>query len=74
LASLNIRFCAVQLKAPKRKAQQPSLQLWALQAQEVHQPKGITAILWQLLTMQQLEAMTKVWNLCHSTKQRQKCG
>jgi hypothetical protein len=50
LASLNIRFCAVQLKAPKRKAEQPSLPLWAIQAQEVHPPKGTTPILWQLLT------------------------
>jgi hypothetical protein len=50
LASLSIRFCAVQLKAPKRKAEQPSLQLWAIQAQEVHPPKGTTPILWQLLT------------------------
>jgi len=50
LASLSIRFCAVQLKAPKRKAEQPSLRLWAIQAQEVHPPKGTTPILWQLLT------------------------
>jgi hypothetical protein len=50
LASLNIRFCAVELKAPKRKVAQPSLQLWAVQAQEVHPPKGTTPILWQLLT------------------------
>jgi Transposase DNA-binding/Transposase Tn5 dimerisation domain len=50
LAHLNIRFCAVQLKAPKRKAEQPSLRLWAIQAQEVHPPKGTTPILWQLLT------------------------
>jgi len=50
LASLNIRFCAVQLKAPKRKAGQPSLQLWAIQAQEVRPPKGTTPILWRLLT------------------------
>jgi len=50
LASLNIRFCAVQLKAPKRKAEQPSLQLWAIEAQEIHRPKGITPILWRLLT------------------------
>lgn len=50
LASLNIRFCAVQLKAPKRKAEQPSLQLWAIQAQEIHAPNGTTPILWQLLT------------------------
>jgi Transposase DNA-binding/Transposase Tn5 dimerisation domain len=50
LASLSIRFCAVQLKAPKRKAEQPSLRLWAIQAREVHPPKGTTPILWQLLT------------------------
>jgi hypothetical protein len=50
LASLNLRFCAVQLKAPKRKAEQPSLRLWAIQAQEVPPPQGTTPILWQLLT------------------------
>jgi len=50
LARLSIRFCAVQLKAPQRKAQQPALRLWAIQAQEVHPPKGTTPILWQLLT------------------------
>lgn len=50
LASLSIRFCAVQLKAPKRKAQQPSLRLWAIQTQEVHPPNGTPPILWQLLT------------------------
>ncbi len=50
LASLHIRFCAVQLKAPKRKASEPSLQLWAIEAREVRPPKGITPILWRLLT------------------------
>lgn len=50
LASLNLRFCAVELKAPKRKAEQPALRLWAIQAQEVHAPKGTTPILWRLLT------------------------
>ena len=50
LATLSIRFCAVQLKAPKRKAQQPPLQLWAVQAREVHPPKGTAPIVWQLLT------------------------
>jgi hypothetical protein len=29
LASLSVRFCAVQLRAPARKAGQPSIQLWA---------------------------------------------
>jgi hypothetical protein len=50
LATLSIRFCAVELKAPKRKAQQPALRLWAIQAQEVHAPKGTARLLWQLLT------------------------
>ena len=50
MASLNLRFCAVELKAPKRKAEQPALRLWAIQAQEVHAPKGTTPIVWRLLT------------------------
>jgi len=50
LAGLSLRFCAVQLQAPKRKAEQPPLRLWAIQAQEVHPPQGATPILWRLLT------------------------
>lgn len=50
LATLSIRFCAVQLQAPKRNSGPASLQLWAIEAQEVHRPKGGTPILWQLLT------------------------
>ena len=50
LAKLNLRFCAVQLKAPKRKAQLPGLQLWAIEAREIHPPKGTTPILWRLLS------------------------
>ncbi len=50
LAHLNIGFCAVELKAPRRKAEQPALRLWAIQAQEVRAPNGTAPILWQLLT------------------------
>ena len=50
LATLSLRFCAVQLKAPKRQTDQPSIQLWALQAREVHPPKGTSPIVWELLT------------------------
>jgi hypothetical protein len=50
LATLNLRFCAVQLRAPARQAQQPSIQLWAIEAREVHPPKGVTPILWHLLS------------------------
>ena len=50
LATLSVRFCAVELKAPKRKAEQPALRLWAIQAQEIHAPMGTAPLLWQLLT------------------------
>jgi hypothetical protein len=50
LASLSVRFCAVQLRAPARKAEQPSIQLWAIEAREVHPPKGVTPIVWHLLS------------------------
>jgi len=51
LARLNLRFCQVQLKAPSRKAEQPPIQLWAIEAQEVSPvPKGVGRIVWRLLT------------------------
>ena len=50
VAKLNLRFCAVQLKAPSRKADQPPIQLWAIEARESSAPKGSTPILWRLLT------------------------
>jgi hypothetical protein len=50
LASLSVRFCAVQLRAPARKAEQPSIQLWAVEAREVRPPKGVAPICWHLLT------------------------
>ena len=51
MAKVNIRFCSVQLKAPKRKAGQPPIQLWAIEAQECSPvPKGAARIHWRLLT------------------------
>lgn len=51
LARLNLRFCQVQLQAPRRKAQQAPIQLWAVEAREVGPVrKGATPILWRLLT------------------------
>lgn len=51
IARLNIRFCRVRLQAPKRKADQPSLQLWAIEAKECSPvPKGVARIQWRLLT------------------------
>ena len=50
LAQLSVRFCAVQLRAPTRQAAQPPIQLWAIEAREVRPPKGVTPIVWHLLT------------------------
>ena len=50
LATLSVRFCAVQLRAPTRQGEQPSIQLWALEAREVRPPKGVSPIVWRLLS------------------------
>jgi hypothetical protein len=51
IAKLNIRFCRVHLKAPKLKAGQPPIELWAIEAKESSPtPKGATRIIWRLLT------------------------
>ena len=50
LAKLQIRYCWVGLQAPNRKADQPPIQLWAIEAREGRCPRGRTPILWRLLT------------------------
>jgi hypothetical protein len=50
VAKLNIRFSNVHLKAPSRKASQPPIELWAIEAREISPPKGSAPILWRLLT------------------------
>lgn len=49
-ASLEIRFAAVELQAPKRKAGLGSVSLWAIAAEEVGAPAGVEPIRWYLLT------------------------
>ena len=51
LARLNLRFCKVHLQAPRRKAEQPAIELWAIEAREISRvPKGAARIVWRLLT------------------------
>lgn len=50
VARLKIRFASVRLKPPQRKAHLPSLQLWAVLAQEVRAPRGVKPLRWMLLT------------------------
>jgi hypothetical protein len=51
-AQLEIRFAQVSIRAPQRRKKEnlPSVQLWAVFAQEVHAPAGVEAIDWLLLT------------------------
>jgi hypothetical protein len=49
-AELEVRFCAVTLRAPKRKPHLPGLQVYAVEAREMHPPQGKEAICWRLLT------------------------
>jgi hypothetical protein len=50
LATLSVRFREVSLAPPSRKAGQPPLKLWAIEARETRPPKGTTPICWRLLT------------------------
>jgi hypothetical protein len=50
VAHLEIRFAAVRLQPPQRKAHLPSLPLGAVLAQEVNPPPGVKPLRWMLLT------------------------
>src|SRR5207302_9749629 len=47
-ATLTVRCCEVCLRAPAGKTKQPALTLWAVEAREVHPPKGRAPIHWRL--------------------------
>lgn len=49
-ARLTVRACEVCLAAPESKGKKPALRLWAIEAREMHPPKGVSAIHWRLLT------------------------
>jgi len=50
VAHLGIRFAAVRLKPPQRKAHLPCLDLWAVLAEDVEAPPGVKTLRWMLLT------------------------
>lgn len=49
-AVLEIRFMDVTLKAPRRKTDLGDIRIWAVLAEEVESPKGVTPLKWLLLT------------------------
>jgi hypothetical protein len=56
-ARLEIRFGAVELKAPNRKPGLGSVKLWAIAAEEVDAPAGREPIRWYLLTTLRVESL-----------------
>jgi transposase Tn5 family protein len=50
VAVLEVRFAAVELRAPKRKSDLPPVTLWAVLAREVGAPPGTEALEWMLLS------------------------
>jgi hypothetical protein len=50
VARLSVRFAAVTLRAPQRKAALPPVRLWAVSAWEEQPPPGVEPLRWDLLT------------------------
>jgi len=49
-AVLEVRYAAVEVRAPQRKTELPPVALWAVLAREVGPPAGIEPLEWMLLT------------------------
>lgn len=49
-AQMEVRFAAVQLRAPKTRARLPAVRVWAVWAREVAAPAGTEPVEWMLLT------------------------
>jgi hypothetical protein len=72
-AELEVRFGAVELRAPKTRAKLPNVRLWAVWAREVNAPSGVEPVEWMLLTTlavenfeqacQKLDWYTRRWGI-----------
>ena len=49
-ATLSVRFCEMRLAAPWLKPERPPLTLWAIEAREMHPPRGAQPLHWRLLS------------------------
>lgn len=49
-AELEVRFCAFTVQAPVAKGHLPAMQVYAVQAREIHPPAGVEPICWELLS------------------------
>lgn len=57
VAHLQVRFCAVTLKAPADKPKLGPVQVWAVYAEEIRPPKKVKAIRWMLLTTECVDTL-----------------
>ena len=55
-ARVEIRHAPVELQAPQRKRQMPSVRMWAVLAREVDAPAGIQPVEWMLLSSLPVES------------------
>jgi len=55
-AVLEIRYTEVKLKAPVSKADGEDISIWAVLAQEVEAPEGVTPLKWLLLTTLEIQS------------------
>ena len=72
-ATLEVRFGAVELRAPKTRSRLPNVRLWAVWAKETNPPPQVEPLEWMLLTTmpvenfqqacEKLEWYTKRWNI-----------
>lgn len=72
-AELEVRFGAVELRAPKTRAKLPNVGLWAVWARERHAPSGVEPVEWMLWTTlevkdfaqacQKLDWYTRRWGI-----------
>ena len=73
IAALEVRFGAVELRAPKTRCRLPNVHLWAVWAREPAPPPGIEPVEWMLLTTlpvenleqacEKLEWYTRRWGI-----------
>jgi hypothetical protein len=54
-AALEVRFGAVELRAPKTRARLPNVPVWAVWAREAGAPPGVEPVQWMLLTTLRVE-------------------
>ena len=58
-ATLTVRFSEVRLRAPEGKGKRPVRTLWAVEARELHPPKGTPPLHWRLLSTERIGTLAE---------------